>query len=701
MKTLFCLLLFITSSLFAETLPKWKLSLDAKKDGGKIRTYQRMMNVQGVHYSIAEMTIFEIPSSQKESTTMIPDALKKAMQLEGFSHTKTKDTERYEGWSPKLRRQVVIHLTTTEKQIKVSSAFYRPFYGRNLALEVELFQRLEHNLTDKKTTSVFHHFFNKIISDAYAAEDCSRCAGNPSCLLLCRSANSGVSGTNSALAGMDLSGIQTELSSSNQQLSALNSSINLGADGIANIAAQAGNIDANINVIGTQANQNWANSNQQADQLNQNLANANQNIVSAQASAQIESDQWQQIVEERSDRALRIGEQMSDPKHVARLSASAAAGAVIGASVANLAVAGIKSAVTFLARWVSGDLARAKDEELVREFNQAMQVYDQSSKLSEELEKRIDNILASMELHARFRLNNSDVLENLQRNIITTGFELEDATACRDADKMIDLNRQLVEYRSLATILDVPNPLQKMCTDLRESFRKLAEIEGMLQNARPNLLKAEAALNNTRARNQNDAAKAIDRLQDGDLYQDVSRSQDRQRRRLYERNLSDTKKLRHDIEDDCEDSFNRLDQKPERKAIRDYCKTLVTQDKNLPQFNLGSAFPALPEASRSQLVQSFNRELIPMGIEKHSTYEQQRTQLFADFERETNRHEAAVSSLRDRISIDPEIALRELTSINAFVERIMTEQAYLYTNGLKGKQRKIEEACAGIEAPTP
>jgi hypothetical protein len=696
MKTILCLLLFMSHSLFAKTdlLHRWKLGYEAKANGGHIRGYERLVITPKATYSVAEMTVLEIPADSKQSLDALPEILKTGMKLEGFTQTTKNDTTRFEGYSSKIRRQVVIHVTTTKTSTKVTSAFYRPFYGRKIALEVELFQRNEHDIASfKKTSFTLPDFFTK----AYA-EDCTKCAGNPSCLLLCRSANNASTPSNpSALMGMDLSGIQGELTSSNQQLEFLNQSITAGANSISEIATSANSINANAANIGAQVNTNWSETNEEAARLNDNLEKLNETAQSTRDTIKAESDEWQEMMDGRSERALRVGEKMSDPNHMFKLSASSAAGAVIGASVANLAIAGIKSAVGFLVKWVSGDLKRMKEDQIIKEFGEAMQVYEQSSKLSLELEKRIDNILASMELHKRFKLENADVLENLQRYVIDTNFKIEDANACRDTDKLLDLNRQLVEYQSLSKILDVPNPLKKMCEDMKESFQKLAEIEGILQNARPNLLKAEEALTNRRARNQNKAAKTIDRLQTGDMYENVAESQRKQRRRLQKKNEEDTRELRRDILDDCSDSFKPVANRPEKKVIRTYCETLFTMDKEAPNFNLDSSFPTISAADKTAIAGRFRTHFIPMGLEKHRAYEEQRQQLFADSALESDRHQEVVGSLKDRMSLDPEIALKELESINAFVERIMKEQSYLFTNGLKSKQRKIEEACAGIE----
>ena len=120
-------------------------------------------------------------------------------------------------------------------------------------------------------------------------------------------------------------------------------------------------------------------------------------------------------------------------------------------------------------------------------------------------------------------------------------------------------------------------------------------------------------------------------------------------------------------------------------------------NKNSPDFELQKSFPEMNDSDKSKITAKFASHYIPMGLEKYETFEKQREELFSEFEAETNRHKQVSESLNDRMNLDPQIALKELEAINKFMEKIMTEQAYLYSNGLRAKERKIEEACAGIE----
>jgi hypothetical protein len=151
-----------------------------------------------------------------------------------------------------------------------------------------------------------------------------------------------------------------------------------------------------------------------------------------------------------------------------------------------------------------------------------MKVYNQSDELAKKLEASIDNTLTSMALFKKFKLQNPDVLSKIQTFIVDTEFKLEDAREARCAIDVVNFRRELTEYRSLALILNKSNPMATMCNELKDSFRKLSEAEGVMQNARLNLLKAEKILNVRKSEAQNEAAENFDILKKNKLSRQVS-----------------------------------------------------------------------------------------------------------------------------------------------------------------------------------
>lgn len=741
---IFFILSLFTFTTFAVPVEKdpfvshWKVVMDGSHSGNTIRSIERKIVTPYSRYTVASVTMMELNFEGDQSMEATRSFLQKEYKLTGLQEKKFNNAYRFEGYNEITRRQVVIFISFSKNKIRVSNAVYRPTYGRTIALEVELIHRKYHNVDDRVSFLKKLKIALPFIEEAYAQTDCTKCAGNPMCLMLCRSANSGSSAGTGVLAGagsssptsgfgfggLNLDNIQQELSNTNVQLNALNGNMNVMNQNWGNTNTQIEGMNVNWNNTNTQigiANQNWNNSNQNWAETNKNhaktneeLAKANQNMENLtnvvdknaqkaleesqawRAMTEKESAEWRALMKEQSDKGLAIAEKMSNPNHMFKMATYSAAGAVLGASVANLAIQGVTAAVGFLWKWATGELKTMKQEELLKEFAQAMKVYSDSTLISKGLEASIDSVLANLALHKKFKLQNSEVLANIQKYIITTEFEIEDARKNKCVDDLVTLNQKMTEFQSLAKILDMADPQKQMCIDLKEMFRKLAEIEGVLQNARPNLLKAEDALNWQKARAQNDSIDTLDEIKKGDLAEDVKKTQDKQREKLYKQNIRDTEELTENVEEDCRDSFDELKSKMDKKQIKNFCKTLAANKDNSTDKGISKAFPGMTTAQRQDLLSKFRKKYIPLAQDKIAVYEKQRETLFADFEKETKRHFDESNNLKDMLQIDPRIALEEMKAINEFTEKLMKEQAYIYTDGMKDKKAQFEEACKSL-----
>lgn len=738
MKNLFIILFsfIITSLAIAKVendpfVSHWKVVMDGSNGGNTIRSIERKIVTPYSRYTIASVTMMELNFEGDQSLDSTRSFLQKEYKLTGLQEKKFNNAYRFEGYNEITRRQVVIFVSFSKNKIRVSNAVYRPTYGRTIGLEVELIHRKYHNVDDKVSFLKRIKLTLPFMEEVYAQTDCTKCAGNPMCLLLCRSANSGSSAGTSGFSGFSLDSIQQELNNTNTQLNVLNGNITLANSNWGNTNTQIEGANANWANTNGQidiANQNWANTNTQFGVFNQNYAKTNEELTKAnqnfeqanknienltnvvdknaqkaleesqawRAMTEKESAEWRALMKEQTDKGLAIAEKMSNPNHLFKMATYSAAGAVLGASVANLAIQGVTSAVSFLWKWATGELKTMKQEELLKEFAQAMKVYSDSSTISKGLEASIDSVLANLALHKKFQLQNSEVLANIQKYVITTEFEIEDARKNKCVDDLVKLNQKMTEFQSLAKILDMADPQKQMCIDLKEMFRKLAEVEGVLQNARPNLLKAEDALNWQKARAQNEGAEIFDDIKKGDLAEDVKKTQDKQREKLYKKNVKDTEELTEEVEDDCKDSFNELKIKMDKKQIKAYCKTLVADKNNSTETGLAQAFPNLSASQKQALLGKFQKKYIPLGLDKISVYEKQRETLFADFDKESNRHFEESMNLKGKLQMDPRIALDEMKAINEFTEKLMKEQAYIYTDGMKEKKAEFEEACKSL-----
>ncbi len=687
----------------------WLPVVSADKEGNSIETFERIIRTPQSKFTVASVTLMKNSFTGDKSVQSVRDLLKKEFLLNGLQENKMGDAWRFEGYQPELRRQVVIFISFEKDTIKVSNSFYRPSYGRKVALETEMWHRLYHQIDlPKYSFFKFIHDTN-IISSAHAQSNCTLCAGNPTCLLLCQTAN----GSETSIGGLNLNGIQMELSQANGQLTAINANLSGFNNNHTQTNAAIGDFNNNLNQTNTNLNNfntNHAQTNQQLAEINRDINQSINNVNNTvdkkaddflkeseawRAMTQKESRDWQTLANTQADRALNIAERMSDPNHLFKIATYSAAGAVIGATVANLAISGITSATSFLWKWASGELRDMKQEELLQEFAKAMKIYDDSAKLAQELEKSIDATLNGIALHKKFKLDNSEVLANIQKHIITTEFEIEDARRDRCVDDLVGLNQKMVEFQSLAKILDMVNPQKKMCQDLKETFRRLAEVEGILQSARPNLLKAEEALVEQKSKSQNESAKIMDKIRDGKLAKKVASAQDKQREILYKRNVKDMKKLKNSILADCEESLKKM--KLARKKVSQYCSNLFGADlSNKKDFGLTEAFPSLNEWNQNYIIENFKQKNILLGLDKHRVYETQREQLFNDFSSESKRHKNEVDNLKGHLHLDPKIALDEMKAVNTFIEKLMREQAYIYSNGIRLKEAQFEEACISV-----
>ncbi|WPU63831.1 gluzincin family metallopeptidase [Peredibacter starrii] len=709
-------------------LKNWNVVMKGSKGGNTIESFERKIYTPYSRYTVAQITNTELHFEGPKTPDAVREFLSKEFKLVGLQEKSIEGAHRFEGYRQDINRQVVVFVSFNKSKIKVSSGFFRPTYGRVVALEVELLHRKYHKLTGSVSHSPVFKLLNPFINEAYAQTDCTKCAGNPMCLLLCRSGNTGTGGNSGLLSGLDLSGIQNELSNANTQLTAINANVGAVNTNLSGVNANWGNTNIQIG----NANTNWANTNTQIGNLNgtintqignfnnnhadtnTQLAEANKNIANLtnvadkragealqesqawRAMTEKESQEWRALAKEQTDRGLAVAEKMADPNHLFKMATYSAAGAVLGASVANLAISGVTTAVSFLYKWATGELKEMKQNELLREFSLAMKVYEDSSKISKGLELSIDSALANMALHKKFQLENSEVLANIQKYILETEFQIEDAKKNRCVEELIPLNQKLVEFHSLAKILDMADPQKKMCLDLKELFRKLAQVEGVLQNARPNLLKAEEALNWQIARDQNDGAEILEDIRKGKLSKEVKNTQDKQREELYERNKKDTEELTKDVVEDCRDSFRVFDHDIKKADLKKYCESLLTDKAAPTPEGLVKALPQLNDKQRQQIMREFKKKYVQLGIDKVAAYEKQRKELFSDFEKESARHHEEISNLKDRVQMDPRIALNEMKAINEFVEKLMKEQAYIYSDGMRVKKAQFEEACQSL-----
>ena len=453
----------------------------------------------------------------------------------------------------------------------------------------------------------------------------------------------GNSGGGFGFGGMDFSQLTGSLSDTANQMDILNQNITTQMGGLnstlGNTNTQLGNMNTNWsntngqlgdlnnnwsntnNILDQQlgdANANWADTNQQLGDMNTNWANtngqlgdmntnwANTNNILDQRSKefmemtekestawremmQTESKAWREMTDRNANRAMDLGEKLADPKHLFKMAAASAAGAVLGATAVNMAIGGAKAIIGFLVKWARGDFKKMKEEQILKEFNQAKKAWLENTKKMRGLEATIDQTLRSMELSKRFGIRNPDLMQKLKIQIKDYGLKLkareEKAASLPEGscdrqkvlEEAVKFEDEIAELKLLADIFNRADPLRQTCKLLRDSLRQLAEVEGLLQRARPNILKAERVVNNLVFEGQKDAIETMDDLRKNKMSRQVKNGQAEHLDFLEERNALDIQQLQSQSSRDCRQSFKRtqLNKKIKKVDIKKYCSGIM------------------------------------------------------------------------------------------------------------------------------
>lgn len=122
------------------------------------------------------------------------------------------------------------------------------------------------------------------------------------------------------------------------------------------------------------------------DRIDQNVDDA---LAQADRSTQMVDKNWSET-NKQFEEANRIAAKMSDPKHAFLLAGATAAGAVIGSTVATLAVQGVVKGLDWLIEQITD--AKGKEERW-RLFREAREKWEETMKNARELETSIDQFL--------------------------------------------------------------------------------------------------------------------------------------------------------------------------------------------------------------------------------------------------------------------------------------------------------------------
>lgn len=209
-----------------------------------------------------------------------------------------------------------------------------------------------------------------------------------------------------------MNGVNGQLNTANQNLTnftnVFDSQATTANQNIANFnnifntqATEANQNMANFNNIfnqqATTANQNVANFTNMLDgqltNVNQNMANATQEIANANKMIDGHLTEYKKIISTNLDRFNDTLEKMTDPKHVAKIAAAGAIGAVIGSQVAKMAVQGVTKGLGFLVKLIDGDLKKAQMAAGLKVFRGAKEQLLAAEKIIKATEGALDSII--------------------------------------------------------------------------------------------------------------------------------------------------------------------------------------------------------------------------------------------------------------------------------------------------------------------
>ena len=401
------LIFLFTQSSFGYEIPAWFMKrwtatpVKERKENGKIvarsKVFRRYANVGGKVYSIGTVTFFQVKKQKGDKLTSETFLnIKEAYgEKERWITNRIGETMVIEGPWSKGNRYLRFYVTEFDKSIAISTATFRLGYQDSVGPESLLIQRGMASTANKNKNFSFLNYISPI-SSAHA-----QFGGWPF-------GGSGSGGSSGGIpSGADLSDLTSSVdqlnnnfSEINSQLAQTNSNLANANQNWANTNNQIGNANQNWANTNTQignANQNWANTNTQIGNANQNWANTNTQIGNA-------NQNWAETNRQYA-RTNDIAEKMLDPKHMFTLAAATSAGAVFGATLANLVIDGVVTGAKAIWNLITDAKNKAERWE---KFKKAREGWEKMNESVKKLEKLLDNFLMSQELMQQIKNSITD-----------------------------------------------------------------------------------------------------------------------------------------------------------------------------------------------------------------------------------------------------------------------------------------------------
>jgi hypothetical protein len=545
------LIFLFTQSTFAYEVPDWFLKrwtatpVKERKENGKVvarsKVFRRYANVGGKVYSIGTVTFFQV--KKKKGDKLSPDTflnLKEAYgETERWTTNRIGKTMVIEGPWSKGNRYLRFYVTELDKSIAISTATFRLGYQDSVGPESLLIQRGMASTADKKKNfSVFNYI--SPISEAHA-----QFGGWPF-------GGGSPGGSSGGIpSGTDLSDLTNSVDQLNNNFTSINDQLAQTNTNLANANTNWGNTNTQIG----NANNNWADTNTQLGNANQNLANANQNWADTNTQIGNANQNWAETNRQYA-RTNDIAEKMLDPKHMFTLAAATSAGAVFGATLANLVIDGVVAGAKAIWNLITDAKNKAERWE---KFKKAREGWEKMNESVKKLEKLLDNFLMSQELmqqiqnsikddekhklsrenlishlslsHRRMKKRKKQ-LENIFDNITDIACEEKVAKKLDEVDKLLNNSSTLKKFLEQQQF-EIYND-KMFCNQLQKIMGKIGEAEAALQTYRINILNAREEWEDHNEDRIEEMADAIERINDEDTAEDFMERRVENAEKLFE-----------------------------------------------------------------------------------------------------------------------------------------------------------------------
>jgi len=296
------------------------------------------------------------------------------------------------------------------------------------------------------------------------------------------------------------------------------------------------------------ANNNWANTNTQIGNANTNWDNTNTQMQNA-------NNNWAETNRQYA-RTNDIAEKMLDPKHMFTLAAATSAGAVFGATLANLVIDGVVAGAKAIWNLITDAKNKAERWE---KFKKAREGWEKMNESVKKLEKLLDNFLMSQELMQKIQdsikpeekhlLSREKLISHLsvahrrtkkRKAQLEKIFDTTTDMACEEkiAKKLDEVEKLMANSSNLKKFLqqqqfEIYNN-KMFCNQLQKIMGKIGEAEAALQTYRINILNAREEWEDHNEDRIEEMADAIERINDEDTAEDFMERRVENAEKLFE-----------------------------------------------------------------------------------------------------------------------------------------------------------------------